>query len=186
MPLQRYRVAMSGFTGGPGIMTLYLSTSVADYAPIRIFATSLASVQPNGLTYTFPSSIDIINESNGQLTGSIGVTPPAVVTSIVASAPYSAPSGAIIRWVTSAIINGTRLVGRTFVVPLAQTSYQADGTLASATITTLQNAANTLLSSYGDGIKVWSRPKPTIAGQYATALSGTVPDMAAILRSRRT
>lgn len=191
MPLQRFRVGWTNFPGAPGVSTHYLSTSVADYTAIRTFWNTITPLLPNGLTITFPSIVDIINEATGQLTGSIAVTPMAQIVSAAVQQPYSGTSGGVIRWVTPAIQNGNRVTGRTFLVPLHRDQYQNDGSLASTFITTVQTAAVTLLAAYADGIKVWSRPfagtpgNPARAGAYFTAIGAVVPDLAVVMRSRR-
>jgi len=191
MPLQRYRVSWTNFPGAPGISTHYLSTSVADYAAIRNFYIAIKDLFPNGLTFAFPTTVDIINEATGQLTGLIATTPGANVISANAAGSYAGSAGAVLRWTTAAIQNGNRVVGRTYLVPLNSSQYANDGSLGSTTITTIQTAATTLLAAYADGIKVWSRPfegtpgNPARAGAYFTALAATVPDIAAVLRSRR-
>jgi hypothetical protein len=191
MPLQRYRVSWTNWPGAPGVSTHYLSTSVADYAPIRNFYLAIKDLFPNNLTFSFPTTVDIINEATGQLTGTIATTPGAQVVSAAPANPYAGSAGAVIRWSTAAIQNGNRVVGRTYLVPLNQTQYANDGSLSGTPITTIQTAATTLLAAYADGIKVWSRPfagtpgNPARAGAYFTALTATVPDLAAVLRSRR-
>jgi hypothetical protein len=203
VPLQRYRVSWTNWPGAPGVTTLYLSTSVADYSHIRTFFNTIKDLFPTNLTFTFPSVVDIINETNGQLTGSIATTPGAVVTSTASSQGYAGSAGGMIRWNTAAIVDGTRVTGRTYLVPLHQNSYFTDGSLVSATITSIQTAATTLLAAYADGVKVFSRPYPGRAavgtpgepgykparaarvGSYATALSALVPDLAVVMRSRR-
>lgn len=192
MPLQRFRVGWTNFPGAPGVSTHYLSTSVADYSHIRTFYNAIKDLFPLNLTFTFPTVVDIINEATGQLTGAIAISPPANVISAAASNPYSGTSGAVLRWQTGAIQNGNRVVGRTFLVPLNQSQYFTDGSLTGTAITTIQNAATTLLAAYADGVKVWSRPwvgspgNPARAGAYFTAIGAIVPDLAVVLRSRRT
>jgi len=201
MVLQRYRVAWSNWPGTPGVSTHYLSSSVNDYTAIRTFYQAIKDYMPNGLTFTFPSLVDYINEVDGKLVSSTAVTPGAPVTSVAALGSYSGVSGMLIRWNTSAVVNGNKVIGRTYLVPMAQTKYQNDGTPDDTQRTIATTAANALIAAYADGIKVWSRPfagraatagpppKPAIAaraGAFFTALSASIPDVAVVLRSRRT
>lgn len=201
MTLQRYRVALSNWPGSPGVATHYLSSSVNDYTAIRTFWTAVIGWFPFGLTATFPSTVDYINEVDGKLISSTAVTPGAPVVSAATSAGYSGVSGALIRWNTSAVVNGNKVIGRTYLVPMERNRYQNDGTIVEADRTTLATAANALLAAYADGIKVWARPfagraasagpPPVTAiaarpGAFFTALSASVPDQAVVLRSRRT
>lgn len=197
MTLQRYRVALSNWPGQPGVATHYLSTSVNDYTAIRTFWLAIINWFPQGMTATFPSTTDFINETDGKLISSSAVTPGAPAVSSATSAGYSGVSGALIRWNTGAVVNGNKVVGRTYLVPAERNRYQNDGTIVEADRTTLAAAATTLLAAYGDGVKVWARPyagrpasegKPAIAarvGSFYTALSAFVPDTAVVLRSRR-
>lgn len=200
MTLQRYRVGLSNWPGTPGVATHYLSSTINDYTAIRTFYTAIKDFWPNGLTATFPSSVDYINETDGKLLSSAAVTPGAPVVSAAVSAGYSGVSGILIRWNTSGVVNGNKVTGRTYIVPAERNRYQSDGTIVEADRTTLQAAATALLAAYSDGIKVWARPyagraagpggvPPAIAarvGSFYTALSVTIPDVAVVLRSRRT
>lgn len=197
MPLIRYRVTWTNWVGAPGISTHYFSTSVADFTAVRTFYNTIKDQVPLSLIFTFPTSYDIINEVDGKLSSTVATAGQAVVTSAAASAVYSATSGLLVRWNTSAVVNGNKVVGRTYFVPLAQIGYTTSGNVASATATVFQNAANALLAAYGDGLKIWARPFagrtnvpgkkdiPARVGSFATALSATVPTTPAVMRSRR-
>jgi hypothetical protein len=197
MPLIRYRVGWIGWPGLPGVSTHYFSTSVADFAAVRTFYNAIKDHFPNLLTFQFPTSYDIINETDGKLASTVATAPLTQVSSASAAQGYSAATGALVRWNTSAVINGNKVVGRTYLVPLAQQTYANTGTVSTTVTNAIQTAANAMLSSYGDGLKVWARPfkgrtnvpnKPDIparAGSFATALSATVPTTAAVMRSRR-
>lgn len=195
MPLQRYRVSLANWPGAPGVMTFYLGSGVTDFTPIRTFCNSLTGVMPNGLSFSFPTTVDVFNEANGQLTGSLPATTLATVSSSVTAAAYSGTSGALVRWNTGLIQAGKRVAGRTYVVPLAGSNYDTNGSLSTTCIGLIQGAANTLLTSLTDGLKVWSRPvtadatktPPVVgrAGAIATVISAAVPDLAVVMRSRR-
>lgn len=197
MPLIRYRVSWGNFPGAPGVTTLYFSTSVADFTPVRTFFNGIKDVMPQGLTFSYPTSYDVINESDGKLSTTVATAAQAVSTSITTAGVYSLTSGALIRWNTSAVVNGNKVVGRTYLVPAAGVSYNTGGAVSATTITTCQNAANALLAAYGDGLKIWARPfkgrtgvpgKPDIpprVGSFATALSATMPTTPVVMRSRR-
>jgi hypothetical protein len=112
-------------------------------------------------------------------------TPPTVVNG-GGSGAYSAPSGAVLHWLTGTVRNGRRLRGRTFIVPLANSNYEANGTLAAGTITAIQNAGLALMDEATTRLVVYGRPAPNAADGVAALVTGArVPDMAAVLRSRR-
>lgn len=187
MPLIRYRVGMGNWPGAPGVMTFYFGTSVADFTPVRTFILAIKDLFPNGLTFSFPTSVDIINEATGQLTNSTAVAGQTASASISTAAPYAGSAGGLIHWNTSGFVNGRRVAGRTYCVPMLANGFANDGSLAGTTITTMQNAATALIAAFGDGLKVWSRPKEGVRpGAFFTALSATVPDLAVVMRSRRT
>ena len=86
----------------------------------------------------------------------------------------------------SVVVNGRLPMGRTFLVPLVVANYDANGTLASATVTGITNAANALITALAGELKIWHRPDTKGPGVAATVISCQVPDMAAVLKSRRT
>jgi hypothetical protein len=79
-------------------------------------------------------------------------------------------------------------MGRSFVVPASTEIYQTDGTIASATLTEQRAAASAYVAATGPTVGVWVRPKTGTgahAGQFVPAVAARVPDLAAVLRSRR-
>lgn len=197
MALLRYRVGMGNWVGAPGVITHYFSTTITDFTAVRAMYVAIANLFPNGLQFTFPTLVDVINETNGQLQSSQATGAQSAVTSSATTTFYSAATGALIRWNTSGVVHGNKVVGRTFLVPIISGAFTNTGVVAGATITTAQTAANALLAAYGDGLKVWARPfagrtgvpgKPDIparVGSFFTALSATVPSTPVVLRSRR-
>lgn len=174
-------------------MTFYLSPSVTDFSPIRTLCSALALQVPNGLSFVFPSSVDLFNETTGQMTSTLAITPGATVASTVTAAAYSGTSGALIRWVTGDFVAGKRVQGRNFIVPLRGAGYETTGSILAATATALQTAATTMISSFGAGLQVWARPAYTDAtppvlirnGSAHTVNSATVPVTPVVMRSRR-
>jgi len=174
-------------------MTFYLAPSVTDFSPIRTLCTALAIQVPNGLSFVFPSSVDLFNETNGQMTSTLAVTPGSTVTSSVTAAAYSGTSGALIRWVSGTFVEGKRVQGRNFIVPLRGAAYETTGSVLASVATALQTAATTMISSFGAGLQVWARPTYTTTlpktivrnGSAATVNSATVPVTPVVMRSRR-
>lgn len=185
MTLNRVRVLWQNFPGSPGYTNHYVGSLVTAQTAIRTFYQSLNTLFPTGLTIQVPSSGDQINESTGQITGTWSGAAQAVVTS-VGSGNYSGASGACINWRTSILIEGRRPMGRTFLVPLTLASFDSGGTLSTPTLGQIGTAATQLITDLAGELKIFCRPRPTIAGVGATVISAQVPDMAAVLRSRRT
>lgn len=188
MTMNRVRCVWSNWPGAPGYSNFYVGTTITDHTPIRTFWNSVSSYLPLGVTITIPTSGDQVSEATGLITGaySATVTGGVVTGSAGNSGAYPGMAGAQIQWQTSAIIAGRRPLGKTFIVPLIGTSFDTNGSLASGTVTGLQAAATALIAALSGELKVWSRPRPSIAGANVTVTSSRVPDLAVALRSRRT
>jgi hypothetical protein len=190
--IKRYRVSMGNFPGAPGVATHYVSDSVTDFTPFRTFYQVVTNHVPNGMNFSFPTTVDVLDETNGQIQITQSATVLATVTSAVAAAPFSGTSGLITRWITPDYVEGKHVVGRTYLVPLAQGSYDAQGSIASGTITAIQTAALALVAA--TSMVVWTRPRAASTNPPVTARPGSahpvtnaiVPDLACVMRSRRT
>jgi len=185
MTMNRVRVLWQGFPGAPGYSNHYVGSLTTAQTAIRAFYAALVTYLPNNLTITVPNTGDQVEEATGKITGVWTGAAQAVVTA-TGTGNYSGASGAIVNWRTGAIVNGRRPIGRTYLVPLVSGSWDANGTLATATQAGIQTAADALIVALAGELKIWSRPKPTIAGANVTVVTAQVPDMAAVLRSRRT
>ena len=186
MTINRVRVPITNVVVGPALTTLYVGSGITDMSSIKTFFNALTNVQPNLLTYTIPSTGDQLNEANGAISGVWTGTNGGTAGSAAAAASFSATSGAVIDWITSAIVNRRRVMGRTFVVPLTGVSYSNSGTISSTTVTTILNAANALIVALAGELKVWHRPsKGGSDGVAAQVVACRVPSKAMILRSRR-
>lgn len=182
--LERIRVQWAGFTGSPGLSTFYCEDALTLLPAVRTFFNSCASIFPAVCTLSFEPFGAIIEDSTGDLTGawSTGVTP-AVVTGTGGS-NYAGATGMMVNWLTTTIVRGRFLRGKTFLIPAVISS--GDGTPSPANVAAVQAAATVLAGAAGN-LKVWSRPNPDLAyvGTSADVLTGNVPDKAIVLRSRR-
>lgn len=190
-----YRVTFvwQGWSGAPGYTNMFFddSTGTAQQAvdAVRAFlvtCTTLApAVLPTGITISGPGTVDTLEPATGTLVNSTPVTPPAVISG-TASGAYSAAAGACVSWLTSSIVNGHRVRGRTFIVPLASTAFDTSGTLASAYISNINTGIVALLAATPD-LVVWRRPVSQAAGGggVSPVLVGKVTDKSAVLTSRR-
>lgn len=187
MTMIRIRAAWQNWPGAPGVSTFYQDPAVAqaDAATVRTFFNALAALLPSGLTVTVPASGDLIEENTGQLSGSWSVTPAPTVVTGTGAGVYAGNAGGVCHWLTSTVVRGRRVRGRTFVVPLIGSAFAADGSLSSSTVTTMAGAASALLAATPNHFVVWNRPRPGIPGTKAPATSSSVPDLAISLRSRR-
>jgi len=184
MVMNRVRVAWQNFPGAPGVSTFYVGSAVLAQSEIRAFFDALKAFLPSGLTLQVPNNGDQVDESTGLIVGAWTGAPQALIT-CTGTGNYPGSAGACVNWRTSLVISGRRPIGRTFLVPLTTGSFETNGSIAAATLTAIQTAANTLITNLAGELKVWSRPRPTIAGANVTVTSANVPDLAIVLRSRR-
>ena len=190
--IQKVQAVWTGFQGAPGTTTMYATAAADLLAPLRAFFAALVTFFPTGLTITLPGIGDIIDDTNGELTGTWGpVTSPAIVVGS-SSASYAAPAGVSVQWHTTGIVGGRRVKGRTYLVPWA--SGQTDGTPSAASLTALSTALGTYLTASAGNMKVWQRPREASDGPPpVTARVGSswpvdgsqVGDFMSVLRSRR-
>lgn len=183
----RISVSWQGWPGAPGVSQFYASTSSlqATVDALRAFFQAQNTLIPTGLTITVPGSGDTLDDATGNLVGTWSVTTPPVIVTGSGAGAYAGNAGAVVHWLTAAVINGRRLRGRTFMVPLVASAYDTSGSISTAALATITGAANTLLSATLGFLLVWHRPVPPAAGSTAAYNAVRVPDLAVSLRSRR-
>ena len=182
--LNRMRVAWSGTTGGPGVSTFYSTNAATAHAAIREFFWEQRAMFPGQVTFTFDSEGDTIDPLDGSLQGSWSHAAPASVTG-TNTGDYALPVGSVIHWLTGSVVNGHRLRGRTFLVPMTGAIFDSDGTIDPTSLTAIRSAGASFVANAASTVVVWSRPSGANAGGYAAITGYSVPDKAAILRSRR-
>jgi hypothetical protein len=195
-------VEWSGFPGAPGYTNLYAfapSDLQAGLAPFLAGIQTLFGVVKNGLAASTGvqarQTVETIEDSTGELLDVLSAaTAPAGLAGALGGG-ITGPTGACIDWTTAGAVFGRRRMGRTFIVPVAAASIDATGTLDNSYRTSLTSAANAYASSGAFNACVWVRRKavkppttpPTYVhnGQAVRMTGARVPDMAAVLRSRR-
>jgi len=193
MTMNRVRCTWAGFSGAPGLTTFYLANEVTNVAPIKAFFDGVSFVLPTVVSITIPSAGDQINETDGEITGVWAGSGGGTTAGAGGGGVYSGPTGACVNWLTSLIVAGRRPMGRTFLVPLIGSAYEANGTLSAGAVSSIQTAATALVVALGGGMKIFSRPFVPEPGQpgtprvgaAATVIAARVPDKAIVLRSRR-
>lgn len=193
MSAYRVKCRWTGFTGAPGYTILHFDAQTAPTAAAaeaaadaaHTFIQDCASNMPSVVKLTIETAVEVIDEATNQLE-TIYTVPAGVPLSGTVPGGFSSATGACITWETGEVKNGRRVRGRTFLVPLAGTCYDTDGTLTSGTLTDLQNAASGIAAG-GFSFGVLSRPSGPGAsdGSFHTVSSGRVNDKTAILTSRR-
>lgn len=192
MAISRITAVWSGFTGAPGYTSFHFAAfgggdvMDAEVARVRAFFSQLNPILPSSVRVQVQQETEVIDETTGVLIDYGAASDPVTVVEGNGGNSYSAPSGGLVSWNTGTVVNGRRLRGRTFVVPLATAAYQEDGTLTPVAVAALEDAAEALI---GDGsgpqLVVWSRPNNGGAGATGVVTGYRVPDLAAVLRSRR-
>jgi len=196
MEIARLRTVWTGWTGAPGVTTMYYrkrTTSAWTAIPNQLIAqvqNAFAEVLPilnESVLVTTEGAIDIIEDTTGELLQTINGTQDQAYGST--SSNLAPPATAIqVRYHTNSVYRGHRVVGSTFLAPLAINASDDEGT---PTVTALGLAeafgeTAAISSSYGQ-LVVWSRPTSKTAsdGRALDVESVTVNDKFAVLRSRR-
>lgn len=193
MSVYRVKCRWTGFTGAPGYTILHFDapTEPTEAGAIEAadnahqFIQDCASNMPSAVKLNIETAVEVIDQATNQLETIFTVPSPVALAGTVAGG-FSSSTGACVTWETGEVKNGRRVRGRTFLVPLASSCYDTDGTLTSMTLTDLQAAASGLAAG-GFSFGVLSRPSgPGAAdGSFHTVSSGRVNDKTAILTSRR-
>lgn len=186
--LHRVRVAISGGgVVGPGLTTFYVDelTGLPDPADFGAFFDSIKALCPNTLNWNVPNSGDTIDAATGKLMGTWTNGSPVNVGA-TASGDYAAGVGARVVWETGVVRGGRRVRGSTFIVPLASTNLDSDGTWNPTAVTSPIKAAADVLLGRAVPPVVWSRPRTGLGGASVGITGSRVPVQVTWLRSRRT
>lgn len=188
--IQRLRVGLNGLPGLPGVSTFYGVSADGMGATLRAFYASISAYFPANLVIQVEGSGDVIEATTGQLVDTWTGGPKAAVQGTGVGA-YAAPTGAAITWNTGTVLDGSRVRGRTFLVPLTTASYDLLGSIEAGTLAALQSAATDVATFEAGNFAIWHRPRlvsatlPARSGSFAFVNSAVVRDKAAVLRSRR-
>ena len=192
MAITRVTAEWRGFTGAPGYSTFHFhesaSGAVVDDARGRVhsFFSELEGVLPSSVEVEVREEVEEFDESSGLLVGYERGTEDLPTITGSNQGAYAGPAGAVIHWNTNTVVNGRRLRGRTFIVPMVSAGYESDGTLRSLELERLNDAAEYLSGgAFESTFCVWSRPQGGGSGAVGPVVSHRVPDMVAVLRSRR-
>jgi len=172
---------------GAAVNVLHYSASDNQAPPVAAIKTAYQGISgtlPSGCVITIPSSGDTIDDTTGELVGVWTASGGGAVTGNGGS-NIAAGVGACLGWATGGIVNGRKLRGRTFIVPLANVAYDSDGTLASGHLAVLQTLAANLMAA--GPLAVWHRPT-TAGGSDGNSygvIAYKVRDKVAFLSSRR-
>jgi len=198
----RVKARWSGFSGAPGYSIFHFRdfNSTADddsgagaslaqpaAAKVQAFFLAMAPQLPTAVKVDVETDVEQIDAKNGQLL-TVFTTGTNSQVAGTNTGVFSGATGAVINWRTAGVRNGRRVRGRTFLVPLASATFTNGGVYSGASRDFLQGEANKLASRTGaPTLGVWARPTTPEAndGAWFAVQAATVPNMLAILRSRR-
>lgn len=195
----RVKALWSGFQGAPGLTVFHFSKfdvgagfvtadSQSAVDRVRSFFFGCTASLPAGVSVQVQGDAEIIEGTDNSLVEIHATTQPAVVNGTATGTSYASPVGAVVNWRTNEIRKGRRIRGRSFLVPLAGSAFESNGTLSASTLTNVSSSANTLRTAAGSTqLGVYARPttKDATDGLWAQVTAHSVPDMGAVLRSRR-
>jgi hypothetical protein len=192
--LWRIRVDWSGWAGAPGYTTMFADTveSADQFASeVRLFfQTALSDVSldmsylPGGVKITFPTTLDRVDADTNNMIGTVAVSPLGQLVGTGTNL-FAGGAGCCVTWKTGDFHDGRRVVGRTFLIPLNGSAYDFDGTLGTAFLAKVRQAATSYATSGTINPMVMSRVTPTHPGGAHTIIAGTVSDRSSGLRTRR-
>ena len=191
--MYRVRSVWSGFSGAPGYTNHYFGTtdpllagaSLA-CADVRAFWNAIASQFPDDVQINVETAVQIVEDSTGVVEDELTAAATAAVNGS-GSGSYAAPVGASVEWRSSDFVNGRRVKGRTYLVPLLGSAFETDGTLSGTPLSSIQAAASGLVAAASNMV-VWHRPTDpgtSSDGSLHLVATANVSDRAAVLRSRR-
>lgn len=208
--IARVKLRWTGFLGGPGYSIFHFrdfgrgpdgawqdadASQAADH--IDAWADGVRTVVAESVRLKVESDVEMIDEASGELINVLraGVRPEHK-NNAAGTGGYSGAAGAVVNWKTGGVRNGRRVRGRTFIVPCYGPAFGNDGTLADGTRLQLEaSSANLINGAEVLDLGVYARPTVTRNpdgsktknndGVWHKVTSATVPDLAAVLRSRR-
>lgn len=181
--------------------TFYFADAALHQAAVKAMFTGINADLPSASAVSFATDGDILNDYTGELEGAWSgsvITPQGGGD----TGGFNAAAGFMVRWLTNAYSDGSRITGRTYFVPASRTAFDTAGNVAAATRTRVALQANGLITTHPGNMYVWRRPRParaawtgpdgrqhpavTYRGGSAWPVTGAeCPSKAVVLRSRR-
>lgn len=161
--VRRVRAIWTGVAGTPYISTWWFENSIgsvgAIQSAVRTFLTALAPAISNTLSCTIEADQSVFNPANGDLIGVESQASGAVIPGTGSGTPLPPQDQFVLRLATGGIVNNRRVRGR-FYVPGPTVTADVAGAPSSASITTLNTAAASLITNTASAGKwsVYSRP----------------------------
>lgn len=182
--ITRITATWSGVPGLPGYTNFYFNDALGMVDSVVAFFDAMKNAIPSNIAITVSPDGDVLDAATGELTGTFTGTGGGVVGG-GGNTEHAGPAGAVVNLGTSSINRGRRVRGRFFVVPLSAAVFDSNGSLIDSWLSPARAGAAAFLAATSGEYVVWSRPRSGSGGMAAPVTSITVPDLAAVLRSRR-
>lgn len=172
--------------GGGKVSVFYFGEATAASAQRAALGTMLGTIDAemtNDVTWRVRTDGRMVDEATGQLTSlwSESTAQNGTGASPLPSLPDA--SQVLVRWLTSSVVSGRLVRGRTFLPGLTANTL-SDGNVGSSLVTIITNAAQALVAA-NVGLGVWHRPGPSGPGQLLPVTSAGCWNEYAVLRRRR-
>lgn len=184
--LREILVRWSTASGGGKVSVFNFEQGIAvatQRAALETMLDGFMNAIDNSVSYQIDTTGREFEDSTGTLTGTWTDSVGRGGTGAGSGEPLPDADQALVRWNTSAIINGRFLHGRTFIPGVSNGNTQG-GNLASAVITAWQTLVNSFIAS-GAGLVVWHRPIQGVGGSHEAVSTASIWSELAVLRRRR-
>lgn len=191
--VMKYRVFWQVPNAGPAMSTFHLEGQAPAAAPqpiadaFQVFFDAIKKYIPNEVGVSFDNEVTDHETTTGQLVEAFPVTPPPAVTG-TGTTVWAGGAGGRLVWSTSRVLNGRRVRGATFLVPLVLTAFASTGRLGSTSTADVNAAAGVLrasLNSNGSPLAIWSGPNTGRPGVTSIVNGHGLDAVAGTLRSRK-
>jgi hypothetical protein len=195
MAMARVRTVFTGVAGTPWYSNLYWADDGAESGAegyveaVGAFWVALQGAISDNVSWIVQSEVAIIDEATGNLTG-IETVPSTGSTGTASDEELPFQTQALVRLNTGEFVHNRRVRGRIFIPAMGE-SNNVGGLPSSGLRASLDAAAETLRTSNGGVMCVWSRPfagkegNPARTGTKHFVTSAEVSTQWAVLRSRR-
>ena len=186
--VNRMRVVWGGSpVVGGGVSTFYFSPGATGFpADMLTFFNAIKAVFQTTVTWTIPNTGDQLEDTTGGLAGVWVSSGGGTTAGTVSTGGTPGGSGVRVRWLTSGMTRGRRVVGTTFFVPVNGGQWNSDGTPSSGMAALFTSAATALIAAQPT-LRILTRESaPGLAdGHSSPVIASAFPLRASSLRSRR-
>jgi hypothetical protein len=191
----RTRAVLLGVAGLPGLFTAYhVGSTPATNAEGLEAATRVRALFENFKTHMsssvsvqYSATADVLDSTTGTITGGLSFTQPVTTVGTLGTSFIATPAQYLLRYLTSSIINGRHVRGRSFIGPCMVSDATATGQPSLGVQSALQAAGALLGTTVVTPIAhvVWHRPVNHAGGAAVSVVSYGAGAQYAVLRSRR-